>query len=295
MDWKMLLACITGSVEEHILLRNEYLAAENAIFRNQIKGRLHLSDADRQTLAEIGKKLGKQALEEIAKAAKPDTILGWHRKLVAQKFDGSDQRKSLGRPRVDKELEDWVVRMAKENRSWGYDRIAGALADLGYDISDQTVGNILKRRGLPSAPDRQKTTTWKDFIRRNLDGLLKPGQYLIHDRDTKFCAAFKHILDESGVKRLPLPAKSPNLNAIAERWIRSVKSEALSPLILFGERSLWYVLSEYVAHYHQERPHQGKGNVILFPTDPTQKRAERPIVCCERLGGLLKFYDREAA
>ena len=97
MDWKMLLACITGSVEEHILLRNEYLAAENTIFRNQIKGRLHLSDAERQTLAEIGKQLGKQALEEIAKAATPDTILGWHRKLVAQKFDGSKQRKARGR------------------------------------------------------------------------------------------------------------------------------------------------------------------------------------------------------
>ncbi len=119
MDWKTLLACITGSVEEHILLRNEYLAAENTIFRNKIKGRLHLSDAERHTLAEIGKKLGKQALEEVAKAAKPDTILGWHRKLVAQKFDGSTQRKSRGRPRIDKELEDLVVQMAKENGSWG--------------------------------------------------------------------------------------------------------------------------------------------------------------------------------
>ena len=123
MDWKTLLACITGSVEEHILLRNEYLAAENAIFRNQITGRLHLSDAERITLAEIGKKLGKQALAEVAKAAKPDTILGWHRKLVAQKFDGSDQRKALGRPRVSKEVEDLVVEMAKANRSWGYDRL----------------------------------------------------------------------------------------------------------------------------------------------------------------------------
>jgi hypothetical protein len=146
VDWKILLACITGSVEEHILLRNEYLATENAIFRNQIKGRLHLSDAERQTLAAIGKKLGKQALEDIAKAAKPDTILGWHRKLVAQKFDGSKHRKSRGRPRVDKEFEDLVVEMAKANRSRGYDRLAGALAHLGYDISDQTVGNILKRQ-----------------------------------------------------------------------------------------------------------------------------------------------------
>ena len=168
----MLLACITGSVEEHILLRNEYLVAENAIFRNQITGRLHLSDAERISLAEIGKKLGKQALKEVAQAATPDTILAWHRKLVAQKFDGSKQRKSLGRPRVNKDLEDWVIRMANENRSWGYDRIAGALADLGYDISDQTVGNILKRRGLPPAPERQKTTTWKEFIRRNLDVLV---------------------------------------------------------------------------------------------------------------------------
>ena len=99
-------------MEEHILLRNEYLAAENTILRNQIKGRLHLSDAERHTLAEIGQQLGKQALEEVAKAAKPDTILGWHRKLVAQKFDGSAQRTPLGRPRVDKALEDLVVRMA---------------------------------------------------------------------------------------------------------------------------------------------------------------------------------------
>ncbi len=154
MDWKMLLACITGSVEERTLLRNEYLAAENTIFRHQIKGRLHLNDTERQTLAEIGKKLGKQALEEIAKAAKPDTILGWHRKLIADKFNGSEQRKSLGRPRVDKELEDWVVKMATENRSWGYDRIAGALAELGYEISDQTVGNNFIRRGLAPAPER---------------------------------------------------------------------------------------------------------------------------------------------
>ena len=156
MDWKTLLACITGSVEEELLLRNEYLVTENRILRNQIEGRVQLTDAERQTLAEIGKKLGKQALEEVATIVKPDTILAWHRKLVAQKFDGSEQRKAVGRPRVDKEIEDLVVQMAKENRSWGYDRIAGALAELGYDISDQTVGNILKRRGLPTAPDRQR-------------------------------------------------------------------------------------------------------------------------------------------
>ena len=152
MDWKTLLAYISGSVDEELLLRNEYLAAENRILRDQIKGRVQLTDAERQTLAEIGKKLGKKALEEVAQIVKPDTILAWQRKLAADKFDGSNQRKSLGRPRVDKVLEDLVVQMAKENRGWGYDRLAGALAHLGYEISDQTVGNILKRRGIPTAP-----------------------------------------------------------------------------------------------------------------------------------------------
>jgi transposase len=132
-------------------------------------GRVQLNDVERQTLAEIGARLGKKALDEVANIVQPDTILGWNRKLAAEKFDGTKQRKSLGRPRIDKELEDWVVRMAKDNPSWGYNRIAGALAELGYDISDQTVGNILKRRGLPPAPERQKTTTWKDFIRIHMD------------------------------------------------------------------------------------------------------------------------------
>src|SRR5438105_9214874 len=145
MDWKTLLAYITGSVDQELLLRNEYLVTENRILCNQIQGRIRLSDGERKTLADIGQKLGKQALEEIATIVKPDTILAWHRKLSAQKFDGSHQRKAPGRPKVDKELEDLVVRLAHENRSWGYDRIVGALANLGYTISNQTVGNIRHR------------------------------------------------------------------------------------------------------------------------------------------------------
>jgi transposase InsO family protein len=355
MDWKQLLVYVTGSVEEEFLLRIEYLVAENRILRDQIKGRLQLSDTERRILAEIGKKLSKQALEEVASIVKPDTILAWHRKLVAQKFDGSKQRQSPGRPRIDPEREELVLRMARENRSWGYDRIQGALMHLGYAISDQTVGNMLKRHGLQPAPERKKTTTWKEFIRshiavlwatdffstevwtlgglvtfyvlffikldtrevhiagvtahpdeawmsqvaRNLTmdewGVLKPGQYLIHDRDTKFCAAFQQTLDGAGVKRLPLPPRSPNLNAIAERWVRSVKSEALSQLILFGERSLRHVLSEYLTHYHKERCHQGLGNGIPFTARQAANDHEGAIGCHERLGGTLKFYHRKVA
>jgi putative transposase len=128
MDWKVLLASITGSGDQALLLRHEYLVTENRILRNHIQGRVRLSDGERNTLADIGKKLGKQALAEVAHIVKPDTIRAWHRQLVAPKFDGSQQRKMLGRPKIDAELEALVVRMAQENRSWGYDRIVGALA-----------------------------------------------------------------------------------------------------------------------------------------------------------------------
>ena len=94
MDWKHLLASITGTVDQELLLRNEYLVTENRILRNQITGRVRLTDGERKALAEIGQKLGKKGLEAVANIVKPDTILAWHRKLVAQKFDGSQRRKA---------------------------------------------------------------------------------------------------------------------------------------------------------------------------------------------------------
>jgi len=144
MDWKHLLAYITGTVDQELLLRNEYLVTENRMLRHQITGRVRLTDAERKTLAEIGYKLGKQALAEVATIVKPETILVWHRKLITQKFDGSQQRQSPGRPKIAEELEALIVRIAQENRSWGYDRIVGALANLGLTVSAQTVGNVLR-------------------------------------------------------------------------------------------------------------------------------------------------------
>src|SRR5262245_45795055 len=123
MNWKTLLAYITGTVDRELLLRNEYLVTENRILRNQIKGRVHLNNGERTSLAELGKQLGRQALAEVATLVKPETILAWHRTLVAKKFNGSSQRKAPGRPPVEAELEALVVRLAQENRSWGYDRI----------------------------------------------------------------------------------------------------------------------------------------------------------------------------
>jgi putative transposase len=113
VEWKQLLASITGSVDEELRLRNAYLAAENRILRNQIKTRrVLLTDAERQMLAELGHTLGRQALAEIATIAKPDTILAWHRKLMDQQGVRAQPRQSVGRPRIAKELEDLVIRMA---------------------------------------------------------------------------------------------------------------------------------------------------------------------------------------
>jgi len=116
-------------------------------------------------------------------------------------------------------------------------------------------------------------------------------QYLLHDRDTKFCASFRAILATGTVKCLALPPRSPNLNAFAERWVRSVKQECLSKLILFGEGSLRRALAEFLEHYHAERNHQGKGDVLLFPANDTPHAAFR---CRQRLGGLLNYYGRVA-
>jgi len=159
-----LLAYVTGLVNRELQLQVEYLVAENRILRAHAPARLRLSDAERSTLAEIGKRLGRKGLAKVAQVAKPETILGWFRKLVAQNFDGSKHRSYPGRPRIDAEVEGLILQMATENSGWGYDRIAGALANLGHEVSDQTVGNVLRRRGIAPAPKRSQTTAWKDFI-----------------------------------------------------------------------------------------------------------------------------------
>jgi len=105
MDWARILVYITGTVNQELLLRNEYLAAENRILKTQLKSPLRLTDEERITLAEIAYRLGRKALENVANAAEPDTILGWYRKLIARKFDGSKSRRYPGRPRIEDEIE----------------------------------------------------------------------------------------------------------------------------------------------------------------------------------------------
>jgi len=245
--------------------------------------------------------------------------------------------------------------MARENTGWGYDRIVGALANLGDCLSDQTVGNILRRHGIAPAPKRSQTTSWRDFITAHMNvlagadfftvqvlswrglvtyyvlffihlesrrvsvaritrhpdqewmeqiarsatqetwGYLHPSRYVLHDRDTKFCTSFRSVLAAGGVQAIPLPARSPNLNAFAERWVRSAKQECLSRLILFGERPLMRALAEFSAHYHGERNHQGKGNQLLFPAAGQKpKQRDGTIECRHGLGGPLNYHGHAA-
>ena len=130
-----LLAYVTGLVNQELLLQNEYLVAENRILKARLQPGWRLSDGERATLAEIGRRLGSKGLQLVAGIAKPDTILAWYRQLMAAKFDGCKQRRPPGRPRTSPEIEDLVVRLARENSGWGYDRIVGALANLGYQVS----------------------------------------------------------------------------------------------------------------------------------------------------------------
>jgi len=331
----------------------EYLREKTRVLREHLTGtRIRYTDNQRRRLAAKAKALGRKALDEVATLVCPETLLAWHRRLIAQKYDGSKKR-GPGRPRVMKEIQELTVRMAKENRNWGYTRIRGSLSNLGHVVARGTIANILRERGIKPAPERCRKTTWREFLRshwdmiaaadfftaevwtrfgllrylvffvielstrrvrvagihrapdgewttqvaRNLtdgvDGFLRGKRYLLHDRDPLYTEEFREVLAGAGIKTIRLPARSPNLNAYAERFVRTVKESCLHRMILFGESGLRRVLRQFLALYHNERNHQGMGNTLLFP-NPQHFGSGAPIRR-QRLGGLLNYYYRRAA
>lgn len=331
----------------------DYLLEENRVLKTQFAGkRLQLSDDQRRRLAVKGKAVGRKVLGEIASLVTPDTVLAWHRRLVAQKW--TYPRKGPGRPSVGQEVIELVLWMASENPGWGYDRIQGALDNLGHEVCASTVRNILKRHGIEPAPHRRKRTTWGTFLKAHwevlaaadfltievwtprglvtyyllftirlatrrvcvagitanpngtfmiqaarqltdeFDGVLRDCRFLIMDRDTKFTKHFKTFLKREGVTPVLCPPRTPNCNAIAERFVRSIKSECLDQMIFVGVSSLRYAVSHYLAHYDGERNHQGIGNQLLVPVIPIGY-AKGHVNRRARLGGTLNFYYRKAA
>jgi len=162
--WQVLVAAMAGWITRQQEAAVEYLREENRVLKQQLgRRRLRLTDAQRRRLAVRGKALGRRGLMDMASIVTPDTILRWHRRLVAQKWTHS--RKSPGRPRVMDEITELVLRMARENRSWGYTRIQGALRNVGHKVGRTTVAAILKEHGIEPAPERGKRMTWAEFLR----------------------------------------------------------------------------------------------------------------------------------
>lgn len=170
--WQLLLMILAGWVNRQQQQVIEYLRTENRALKEKLgKRRILLNDDQRRRLAVKGRVLGRKVLEEIGTLVTTDTILRWHRLLVARKWNYADRRKKVGRPPVSQAVAAVVLLMARDNPSWGYDRIQGALANLGHRIAPSTVANILRENGIEPAPERKRKTTWQTFLKAHWDCL----------------------------------------------------------------------------------------------------------------------------
>jgi transposase InsO family protein len=298
----------------------DYLKEENRLLKEKLGGgKIHFTDAERRRLANRAKVVGRKVLSQLDTLVTPDTLLRWHRELVAQKWNHV-HRRSPGRPRMKDEITTLILRMAEENPSWGYTRIRGALSNVGYQVARGTIANILQEHGIDPAPLRGNRTKWSTFLKAHwkiliasdfftvevwrLHGLttyyvlffielssrlvkiagvttnpnaawmvqigrnltdpderwFSAKRKLIIDRDTKYCADFRVLLERGGSEIIRLPPRSPNLNAYAERFVGSIKSECMNRLIFFGEASLGRTTREHLNHYDGERNNQGLVN-----------------------------------
>jgi len=177
--FRFLLVTVSGWLGQQQRDVIDYLQEENRVLRQQLGNkRLRLSDDQRRLLAAKAKKLGRRILRQVATIVTPDTLLAWHRNLIARKYDGS-KRRGPGRPCTLGIIQELVVRMATESRDWGYRRIQGALANLGHRVARGTIANILKAHGLEPAPERVRKTTWKEFLMRHWDVLVAADFFTI--------------------------------------------------------------------------------------------------------------------
>src|ERR1035437_6948459 len=162
-----MLIAVSGWMNQRQLLVIDYLREENRVLREQLGGRrVRLDDNQRRRLAVRAKTLGRKVLAEVATIVTPETLLAWHRKPIPQKYDGPAHR-APGRPRTAGEIEALVVRLAQENREWGYRRVEGAMSNLGHERARSTIAQILKRHGIEPSPERSRKTTWKEFLSRH--------------------------------------------------------------------------------------------------------------------------------
>jgi putative transposase len=285
----------------------------------------------------------------------PDTILRWHRDLMRRQHAHISQRKRRGRPPTVRSIRTLILRLVRENPTWGYRRIHGELATLGIKVAASTVWEILRVEGIDPAPDRS-TTTWADFLRGQAHALLAvdfietitvTGQrqyilaviehatrririlgttahptavwvtqaarnlvmdlddagvkvrYLIRDRDAKFPALFDRILGDTGIETVRTSIRTPRMNSIMERWVRTCRRELLDRTLIWNERHLRQCLHQFELHHNEHRPHQAMRQAApLRPvpepiTDP-DRIAYLDIRRNDRLSGIIHEYRHAA-
>jgi transposase InsO family protein len=325
---------------ELVLLRHQL----SVLARQQQRPRLR--PADRAFIAALARLLPHRRRHGLV--VTPATLLRWHRELVRRRW--TYRQRNGGRPPTGRALGELVLRLARENPGWGYQRIAGELLKLGFPISPSTVRRLLASAGLEPAPRRQ-AVSWPTFLRRQAVSLLacdfftvetvtlrrlyvlffielgsrrvhfagctpnpsgawvvqqarnlsftnlfERTRFLIHDRDSKFTAAFDEVFRSEGIRVIHTPVQAPQANAYAERFVRTVRTECLDWLLIVGRRHLEHVLRVYTQHYNHERPHRGLAlhppqSLALAPPSPQVGDVQRR----DLLGGLVHEYYRAAA
>jgi putative transposase len=343
LRWLALLTRSSAAKDAELLM----LRHEVAVLRRQV-ARPRIDWADRAVLAGLARLLPRPAWRGML--VQPATLLRWHRDLVRRRWTYPHRR---GRPALAAELRELVLRLARENPTWGYRRIHGELCRLGYKdrIGASTVWTILQRAGVAPAPARS-ALTWRQFLRAQARGVLAVDfftvdtvflqrlyvlfvievatrrvhvldvtshpvgarvvqqarnllmaigddlgrfRFLIRDRDTKFTAAFDAVFAAEGIEVLRTPVRAPRANAYAERWVGTVRREALDRMLIFGGRHLVSVLAEYAEHYNVHRPHRALGQVppLGLGESAVVVSAGR-VVRRDRLGGLIHEYAQVA-
>ena len=350
------LVAITRQSDREKDLELLLLRQQVRILQRKQTRRLRISAWEKLALAVVAAKFHKLTarahtrLDEVLLLFKPATVLKWHRELVRRKWTFKRRRRG-GRPPIPADLEAVILRLARENPSWGYGKLEGELRKLNYTIAQSTIRAVLKRHKVPPAPRRKQAgPTWRTFLQhyqhqmlacdfftvetvwlqtiyvlffielgsrrvhfagctaqptaawvtqqaRHLswqiqDGTV-PARFLIHDRDTKFAPAFDTVFAAEDVEIIQTPYRAPKANAIAERWIRSVREECLDQLVILNERHLQRVLTEYVTYFNHARPHQGINQQCPMSAQPCPVGG--PIQRRNVLGGIIHDYYREAA
>jgi len=225
--WQILVAAMAGWITRQQDAVIDYLREENRVLKQQLgRRRLRLTNDQRRGLAVRGKAIGRRALAEVASLVTPDTILRWPRQLVAQKW--THERRSPGRPRIMEIIADLVVRMARENRGWGYTRIQGALQNVGHRVGRTTIGNILEKNGIDPAPERGKRTTWSQFLKAHWNVIAAADFFTVEVWSPRgLVTLYVFFVIELATRRVEIAGITPSPN---EAWMMQIGRNITDPI-----------------------------------------------------------------